>query len=471
MAVIRHIGLKQINGPLIMLDKIKNASFDELVQIEVENSGSRQGRIVQIDGERVVVQVFEGTNNLSLENTKVSFAGKPLEIALSSEIIGRVFNGSGKPIDGFKEIFAEEYKDINGSAINPISRSYPKNFIETGISSIDALSTLIRGQKLPIFSDAGLPHNQLAVQIVNQAKISDSNEQESGNFCIVFAAMGVKNDVADYFKTKFEQSGVLKNVVMFLNLSNDPIIERILTPRCALTAAEYLAFEKNMHVLVILTDMTSYAEAVREISSSKGEIPGRKGYPGYLYSDLAQIYERAGILKNSKGSVTQIPILTMPNGDITNPIPDLTGYITEGQIVLSKELNKKGIYPPVDILPSLSRLMKDGIGEKFTRKDHKDLANQLFACYAKVQEIKSLASVIGEDKLSEIDKKYMLFGKLFEEYFLAQNLNENRTIEQTLNLGWDLLAVLPKEELDRIETSILDEFYDEKKANRFKIST
>lgn len=471
MAVIRHIGLKEINGPLIVLDKIKNASFDELVQIEVKNSSSRQGRIVQIDGERVVVQVFEGTNNLSLENTKVSFTGKPLEIALSSEIIGRVFNGSCKPIDGFKEIFAEKYKDINGSAINPISRSYPKNFIETGISSIDALSTLIRGQKLPIFSDAGLPHNQLAVQIVNQAKITDLNEQEKNNFCIVFAAMGVKNDVADYFKTKFEQSGVLKNVVMFLNLSNDPIIERILTPRCALTAAEYLAFEKNMHVLVILTDMTSYAEAVREISSSKGEIPGRKGYPGYLYSDLAQIYERAGILKNSKGSVTQIPILTMPNGDITNPIPDLTGYITEGQIVLSKELNKKGIYPPVDILPSLSRLMKDGIGEKFTRKDHKDLANQLFACYAKVQEIKSLASVIGEDKLSDIDKKYMLFGKLFEEHFLAQNLNESRTIKQTLNLGWDLLALLPKEELNRIETSILEEFYDEKKANKFKIST
>lgn len=471
MAVIRHIGLKEINGPLIVLDKIKNASFDELVQIEVKDSGSRQGRIVQIDGERVVVQVFEGTNNLSLENTKVNFTGKPLEIALSSEIIGRVFNGSCKPIDGFKEIFAEKYKDINGSAINPISRSYPKNFIETGISSIDALSTLIRGQKLPIFSDAGLPHNQLAVQIVNQAKITDLNEQEKNNFCIVFAAMGVKNDVADYFKTKFEQSGVLKHVVMFLNLSNDPIIERILTPRCALTAAEYLAFEKNMHVLVILTDMTSYAEAVREISSSKGEIPGRKGYPGYLYSDLAQIYERAGILKNSKGSVTQIPILTMPNGDITNPIPDLTGYITEGQIVLSKELNKKGIYPPVDILPSLSRLMKDGIGEKFTRKDHKDLANQLFACYAKVQEIKSLASVIGEDKLSDTDKKYMLFGRLFEEHFLAQNLNESRTIKQTLNLGWDLLTLLPKKELDRIETSILEEFYDEKKASKFKIST
>ena len=467
MAIVRHIGLKEINGPLVVLDGVEDAAFDELVQIDVENKERRQGRIVKIDGKRVVVQVFEGTNNLSLENTKMHFTGKPLEIALSTEMIGRVFNGSCKPIDGLKQIFAEKYADINGAAINPISRSYPRNFIETGISSIDGLSTLIRGQKLPIFSDSGLPHNQLAVQIVNQAKIVDSNDEEKENFCIVFAAMGVKNDVADYFKSKFEESGVLKHVVMFLNLSNDPIIERILTPRSALTAAEYLAFEKNMHVLVILTDMTSYAEAVREISSSKGEIPGRKGYPGYLYSDLAQIYERAGILKNSKGSVTQIPILTMPNGDITNPVPDLTGYITEGQIVLSKELNKKGIYPPVSILPSLSRLMKDGIGEGYTRYDHQDLANQLFASYAKVQEIISLASVIGEEKLSEIDKTYLNFGKLFENNFLTQNLDESRTIKQTLDLGWKLLSYLPKEELDRVNPKILDEFYNKSNVNSF----
>ena len=374
-------------------------------------------------------------------------------------MIGRIFNGSGKPIDGFEEIFAEKYSDINGSAINPISRNYPKNYIETGISSIDMLSTLIRGQKLPIFSEAGLPHNKLAVQIVNQAKITDDLDKEQKNFCIVFAAMGIKNDVADYFKEKFEESGVLKKVVMFLNLSNDPIIERILTPRVALTTAEYLAFEKDMHVLVILTDMTAYAEAVREISSSKGEIPGRKGFPGYLYSDLAQIYERAGVLKNSKGSVTQIPILTMPNGDITNPVPDLTGYITEGQIVLSKELNKKGVYPPISILPSLSRLMKDGIGEGYTRYDHKDLANQLFSCYAKVQEVRSLSSVIGEEELSKIDKKYIEFGKVFEEKFLTQRLDENRTIENTLNLGWELLKILPKEELNRIDPKMLDEFY------------
>ena len=459
MAVIRHIGLNAINGPLVFLDNVENAAFDELVEIVVNNKQTRQGKIVKIEGKKVVIEVFEGTNNLSLSNTKINFTGEPLKMPLSTEMIGRIFNGSCKPIDGFGEIFVEKYEDINGSAINPISRVYPKNFIETGISAIDALSTLIRGQKLPIFSDAGLPHNKLAVQIVNQAKIVDTNEKD--NFCIVFAAMGVKNDVADYFKTKFEESGILKNVVMFLNLSNDPIIERILTPRAALTAAEYLAFEKNMHVLVILTDMTSYAEAVREISSSKGEIPGRKGFPGYLYSDLAQIYERAGVLKSSKGSLTQIPILTMPNGDITNPVPDLTGYITEGQIVLSKELNKRGIYPPIAILPSLSRLMKDGIGEGFTRKDHKDLANQLFASYAKVQEIKSLASVIGEEKLSEIDKAYIKFGKEFEEKFITQNLNENRTIKQTLNLGWNLLALLPKKELDRIDTKILDESYEE----------
>ena len=469
MAVIRHIGLKAINGPLIILDNIENASFDELVKIKIENQQDRQGRIVQIDGKRVIIQVFEGTNDISLENTKIEFVGKPLEIALSKEMIGRIFNGSAKPIDGFNNIIAEKYADINGCAINPISRCYPRNFIETGISAIDALSTLIRGQKLPIFSDSGLPHDKLAVQIVNQAKISDDISKENENFCIVFAAMGVKNDVADYFKTKFEESGILKQVVMFLNLSNDPIIERILTPRVALTTAEYLAFEKDMHVLVILTDMTSYAEAVREISSSKGEIPGRKGYPGYLYSDLAQIYERAGVLKNSKGSLTQIPILTMPNGDITNPVPDLTGYITEGQIVLSRELNKTGIYPPISILPSLSRLMKDGIGEGYTRYDHKDIANQLFASYAKVQEVRSLASVIGEEELSKIDKSYIKFGKCFEKYFLTQRMDENRSIKQTLNLGWDLLSILPKEELDRVDNSILDKFYNEKNALKFII--
>lgn len=463
---LHHIGLKEINGPLVVLDNVENASFDELVTIHLDNGSQRLGRIVQIEGKKVIIQVFEGTNSLSMVNNTTEFTGKPLELPLSKEVLGRIFNGAGEPIDGLGNIFPEKYADINGAPINPVSRSYPRNYIRTGISSIDALMTLIRGQKLPIFSDSGLSHNKLAVQIVRQAKIAD--KEGDNKFGIVFAAMGVKNDVADYFKSKFEESGVLERVAMFINLSNDPIIERILAPRCALTAAEYLAYEHNMHILVILTDMTSYAEAVREFSSSKGEIPGRKGYPGYLYSDFASIYERAGVIQNAKGSVTQIPILTMPNGDITNPIPDLTGYITEGQIVLDKNLAQQGVYPPVAVLPSLSRLMKDGIGEGYTRTDHQAVANQLFACYAKVQDARALASVIGEEELSATDKSYMEFGKQFEQNFLNQNENEDRTIEQTLELGWDLLCLLPKEELDRIDSDLLFQFYDSSRAERFR---
>ena len=346
--------------------------------------------------------------------------------------------------------------NVNGTPINPVSRVYPQNYICTGISSIDTLITLIRGQKLPIFSGSGMKHNELAAQIVRQAKIAND---EDAKFCIVFAAMGVKNDVADYFRRSFEESGVLGRVTMFLNLANDPIIERILTPRCALTAAEYLAFEHDMHVLVIMTDMTSYAEACREFSSSKGEIPGRKGYPGYLYSDLASLYERAGMIKGHKGSVTQIPILTMPNDDITHPVPDLTGYITEGQIVLDRALDGSGIYPPVSILPSLSRLMKDGIGEGFTRADHAALSNQLFASYAKVQDARSLASVIGEEELSDSDKKLLEFGKKFENTFIRQSENEARSMEQSLTLGWELLSELPREELDRVDNETLEKFY------------
>lgn len=462
---LQYIGLKEINGSLVVLDDVPDASFDELVELRLENGTTRLGRVVEIDGQRVVVQVFEGTNTLSLKNTTTKFTGKPMELPLSKEILGRIFSGAGKPIDGLGEIYPEEYADINGQPINPVQRVYPRNYIRTGISSIDALMTLIRGQKLPIFSDSGLSHNKLAVQIVRQAKIADEAGQ---GFGIVFAAMGVKNDVADYFRSKFEESGVLERVVMFLNLSNDPIIERILTPRCALTAAEYLAYKHNMHILVILTDMTSYAEAVREFSSSKGEIPGRKGYPGYLYSDLASIYERAGVIQGSSGSVTQIPILTMPNGDITNPIPDLTGYITEGQIVLDKNLAQQGVYPPIDILPSLSRLMKDGIGEGYTRADHQAVANQLFACYAKVSDARALASVIGEEELSQTDKAYLEFGRQFEQHFINQGENEDRTIEQTLDLGWDLLCLLPKEELDRIDTDLLFQFYDSKRSERFR---
>ena len=405
--------------------------------------------------------MFEGTKGLSLTNTKTSFTGKPMELALSEEMMGRVFSGSGKPIDGLGDIYPEKFADINGKPLNPVSRTYPRNYIRTGISSIDCLMTLIRGQKLPIFSGSGLSHNKLAVQIVRQAKIADENGQD---FAVVFGAMGVKNDVADYFKKSFAESGVQQKVVMFMNLSNDPIIERILTPRCALTAAEYLAFEKNMHILVILTDITSYCEALREFSSSKGEIPGRKGYPGYLYSDLASLYERAGIAEGSTGSVTQIPILTMPNDDITHPIPDLTGYITEGQIVLDRSLDQTGIYPSISILPSLSRLMKDGIGEGYTRFDHSSVANQLFAAYAKVQDARALASVIGEEELSEVDRQYMKFGVQFEKYFITQGFNEDRSIEETLDLGWALLSLLPVSELDRIDEDMLNKYYDAEKA-------
>ena len=452
--IIEHLGLSQINGSLIVLDGIKDASYDEMVELKLEDGSSRTGRIVQIEGEKVVIQVFEGTKGLSLVNTRTRMTGHPIELALSPEIVGRVFDGLGRPIDGLGEIYPTEKRDVNSSPINPVSRVYPRNYINTGISSIDALMTLIRGQKLPIFSGSGMKHNELAVQIVRQASISDSED-----FAIVFAAMGVKNDVANYFRTSFEKANVMHKVVMFLNLSNDPIVERIITPRCALTAAEYLAFTLEKNVLVILTDMTSYAEAVREFSSSKGEIPARKGFPGYLYSDFASLYERAGIIEGSKGSLTQIPILTMPNDDITHPIPDLTGYITEGQIVLDRELDSKGIYPPIGILPSLSRLMKDGIGEGFTREDHSTLANQLFSSYAKVQDAKSLASVIGEDELSASDKRLLQFGKDFEAKFITQSQYENRTIEKTLDLGWDLLSELPREELDRVDDKTIEKYY------------
>ena len=461
---VQYVGLTDINGPLVALDGVKGAAFDEIAKIRLDDGSERIGRVVQMEGEKVILQVFEGTNGISLKNTRTIFSGKPLEIPLSPEILGRVFNGAGKPIDGLGDVFPEKMGDVNGRALNPYSRDYPKNYIHTGISSIDALMTLIRGQKLPIFSGSGMLHNKLAVQIVKQAKITGEGAKDFG---VVFAAMGVQNDVADYFRRSFEDTGAIERVCMFLNLSSDPIIERLLTPLCALTAAEYLAFEKNMHILVIMTDMTSYAEALREFSSSKGEIPGRKGYPGYLYSNLAAIYERAGIIKGSSGSVTQIPILTMPNDDITHPIPDLTAYITEGQIVFDRELDRKGIYPGVSVLLSLSRLMKDGIGEGFTRGDHAAVSNQLFAAYARVQEARSLASVIGEDELSETDRAYMKFGKLFEENFLNQGFDENRTLDETLDLGWDLLCALPRSELDRVDEKLLDEKYNPDRALKF----
>lgn len=461
---LQYVGLKDINGPLVALEGVTGVAYDEIAKIRLDDGTERIGRVVELAGDKVILQVFEGTNGISLKNTKTIFSGKPLEIPLATEMLGRVFSGAGKPVDGLGAVFPEKMGDVNGQALNPVARQYPRNYIHTGISSIDALMTLIRGQKLPIFSGSGLSHNKLAVQIAKQAKITG---EDNADFAIVFAAMGVQNDVADYFRRSFEETGAIERVCMFLNLSSDPIIERLLTPLCALTAAEYLAFEKNMHILVIMTDMTSYAEALREFSSSKGEIPGRKGYPGYLYSNLAALYERAGVVEGSTGSVTQIPILTMPNDDITHPIPDLTAYITEGQIVFDRDLDQKGIYPGLSVLLSLSRLMKDGIGEGYTRSDHAAVSNQLFAAYAKVQDARSLASVIGEEELSASDKAYMRFGELFEEHFLNQGFDENRSIDETLDLGWDLLCSLPKNELDRIDEKLLDEKYDPERAARF----
>lgn len=452
-----YLKLERVDGPLIVLSDIQDIAYGEIVTIKVDGGKDmRKGKVIKIEGDEVVIQVFEGTAGISTENASVKFTGKPLEIPLSKEILGRSFNGVGEPIDGAYQIVSNLRANTNGRPINPVARKYPKNFIQTGISSIDCLMTLIRGQKLPIFSGNGIAHNELAVQIVKQAKIEGAN---SDNFAVVFGAMGVRHDDASYFIRSFESAGVLDHVVMYLNMADDPIVERISTPRCALTAAEYLAFEHNMHVLVILTDMTSYAEALREISSTREEVPSRKGYPGYLYSDLSTIYERAGMLEDREGSITLIPILTMPNDDITHPIPDLTGFITEGQIVLSRELNQKNIYPPISILPSLSRLMKDGIGEEYTREDHADLSNQIFSAYSKVQDIRALSQIIGEDDLSDVDKLYLQFGREFEEHFISQKPTENRSIEETLDLGWKILSILPANELDRMPPEMIKKYY------------
>lgn len=454
---IEYLGLSAINGPMVVLEGISGASYDEIVEMTVDGGKRKKlGRIIEVYENKALIQVFEGTDGLGLTNVHTRLTGHPMELGVSEEMLGRTMNGIGAPIDGLGEIVAEKLLDVNGQPLNPVSREYPRNYIRTGISAIDGLMTLIRGQKLPIFSGNGLPHDQLAAQIVQQAALGDDSD---GEFAIVFAAMGVKHDVADFFRRTFEESGVSSHVAMFINLANDPVVERLITPKCALTLAEYLAFEKGMHILVILTDMTAFAEAMREVSSSKGEIPSRKGFPGYLYSELATLYERAGIVRNCSGSVTQIPILTMPNDDITHPIPDLTGYITEGQIVLDRNLNGQSIYPPINVLPSLSRLMKDGIGDGFTRADHQAVANQLFSCYAKVGDARALASVIGEDELSPLDKKYLMFGKEFETHFVGQSPNDNRNILKTLEIGWQLLGLLPKEELDRIDTKILEQYY------------
>ena len=451
-----YLMLNKVQGPLIILSNVKDVAYDEVVDILVDGKYKKKGKVVQIYKDKAIVQVFETTTGMSVGNTSVHFRGESFKIAITKDILGREFNGMGDPRDNGCEIYSSKKYDINGRPMNPVARKYPRNYIQTGISSIDCLATLIRGQKLPIFSGNGMAHNELAAQIVRQAKISS---ELSEKFCIVFGAMGIKYDDANFFKKSFKEAGVFENVVMFTNLADDPIVERIITPRCALTAAEYLAFEEDMNVLVILTDMTNYCEALRELSSLKEEVPSRKGYPGYLYSDLASLYERAGMMKGKKGSITQIPILTMPNDDITHPVPDLTGFITEGQIVLSRGIEQRDIYPPVNILPSLSRLMKDGIGEGFTREDHGDVSNQIFAAYSRVQDVLALAQVIGEDELSEVDKIYMNFGRAFEEKFLKQDYDENRDMTETLDLAWEILSILPKNELDRVSPKILEKYY------------
>src|SRR6056297_750357 len=450
-----YLNLKKIEGPLIFLENIKEAKFGEIIEIKLEKE-KRLGKIVKIDKDMVVAQVFEGTSNISSINASIKFTGKPFEINLSKEILGRTFDGTGNPIDKGGPIYSKKKYNINGRPINPVSRLYPKNYIQTGISSIDTLTTLIRGQKLPIFSGNGLSHKELAAQIVNQSKISEKSEE---SFAVCFCAIGVTKDDALYFKEKFEENGTIDDVVMFINYIDDPVSERLSAPRCALTASEFLAFEMNMNILVVMLDITAYCEGLRELSSSREEIPSRKGYPGYLYSDLASLYERAGMLKDKKGSITFLPILTMPNDDITHPIPDLTGYITEGQVVLSRELSNSDIYPPIDILPSLSRLMKDGIGAGFTREDHSSLSSQLFSSYSKVKEIRSLAQIIGEEDLSDIDKKYMEYGRQFENEFLNQNFFESRSMEESLDIGWKVISILPKKELDRISDDIIKKYY------------
>lgn len=446
-----YLALGKVGSSIVELDGVNDVGYGEVVQVTVDQRQNMVGRVIKIEDDNVVVQVFGDTLGVGVQNAKLRFEGHAFEIPMSPSILGRTFNGIGEPMDKRGPVFSDQHYNVNGRPINPVAREYPRNFIQTGISAIDGLTTLIRGQKLPIFSGSGLPHNQLAAQIVRQARLS---EQDGGKFSIVFAAVGVKHDEAFFFEEEFKKAGVKDHVVMYVNYADDPIMERIIAPKCALTAAEYLAFEQGHHVLVIMTDITSYGEALREVSSLREEVPSRKGYPGYLYSDLASLYERAGMIKGVDGSITLIPILTMPNDDITHPIPDLTGYITEGQVVLSRELHSKEIAPPINVLPSLSRLMKDGIGEGFTREDHPDIANQLFAAYSRVQDIRALAQIIGEDDLSDRDKMILAFGDAFEDKFVNQSYYENRSILETLDLGWKIAAMLPEESLDRLDPEL-----------------
>ena len=452
------VGVARVEGPIVVVEGVRGIGYDEVAEIVDSQGRLRRGRVLEVGEGVAVVEVFAGTTGLSIGGTRVRFLGHPMRLPVSTEMLGRVFDGLGTPMDGAPEPLAERWADVNGQPINPTARVYPRDTIQTGISALDGMNTLVLGQKLPIFSGSGLPHDRFAAQIVRQVTVQTATG-EKGRFAIVFAAMGVKHDVAEFFRESFASSGALMRVAMFLNLADDPPVERLVTPRAALTLAEFLAFKKEMHVLVILTNMTNYCEALRQISNIRGEVPSRKGYPGYLYSDLASIYERTGRIKGSAGSITQLSILTMPNDDITHPVPDLTGYITEGQIVVSRELFQRGIYPPIAVLPSLSRLMKDGIGEGHTRADHAHASAQLYASYAHVQDVRALASVIGEEELTAVDQRYLKFGDAFEREFVGQGMQESRTIEETLNIGWRVLSILPEEELTRVTTEEIERHY------------
>ena len=454
--------IREVNGPLMVVDQVEGVTYDELAEIQLSDGTLRRCKVLEVNGDRAVVQLFENSAGINLRDSKIRFLGHPLQLAVSEDMLGRVFDGMGQPIDGGPALLPEKYLDINGLPMNPAARDYPNEFIQTGISAIDGLNTLVRGQKLPVFSGSGLPHAQLATQIARQAKVLGKGDK----FAVVFGAVGITFEEADYFISDFRKTGAIERAVLFMNLANDPAIERIATPRMALTAAEYLAYEKGMHVLVILTDITNYAEALREVSAARKEVPGRRGYPGYLYTDLATMYERAGRVVGKPGSITQIPILTMPEDDKTHPIPDLTGYITEGQIILSRELYRKGVTPPIDVLPSLSRLKDKGIGANKTRKDHAATMNQLFAAYSRGKEAKELAVILGEAALSDTDKLYAAFADAFEKEYVSQGYETNRSIEETLDLGWKLLAMLPRSELKRIRDDMLDEYLPKKEEEK-----
>ncbi len=446
--------VSEVSGPLMFVEGVEGVAYGEVVEIETPGGEERRGQVLEVKGDVAVVQVFEGTSGLNVSTTKIRFTGETVKLGVSTEMFGRVFDGTGKPIDGGPEIIPDEELDIHGNPMNPSAREFPAEFIETGISTIDGMNTLVRGQKLPIFSGSGLPHNELAAQIARQAKVITGEE-----FSVVFVAMGITHEEANFFMKDFERTGALERVTVFMNLADDPAIERIITPRMALTTAEYFAFEHDMHILVILTDLTNYCEALREISAARGEVPGRRGYPGYMYTDLASMYERAGRIRKRKGSITQMPILVMPQDDITHPIPDLTGYITEGQVVLSRDLHRKGIYPPVDVLPSLSRLMSGGIGEGKTREDHSGLSDQLYSAYAEGRDLRDLMAVVGEEALTDRDRKFLGFADAFEKRFVTQGKDEDRSVEETLDLGWELLGMLPEAELKRVRPEHIPKYH------------